>query len=271
MKNIFDYWGKLKEELSDKYIMLFLDYDGTLTSIARTPGKAVILQETKRLLSLLSQRKNCRIAIISGRTLADIKKMVGLKNVIYSGNHGFQIDGPKIKYELAVPAGYKKVLRRIKTQLKEKLSGIKGVFVEDKKLSLALHFRLADKRQLPFIKTVFHETAIIYLVKNKIKVKPGKKVFEVRPPLQWDKGKVVLWLLARQEVLSKSEKIVPVYIGDDVTDEDAFKALKNRGLTIFVGLTNSSQAKYYVKDVKGVYDFLKGILGIQSKRELWRR
>jgi len=168
MKNIFDYWDKLKEELSNKYIMLFLDYDGTLTSIAKTPGKAVISQETKRLLSSLSQRENCRIAIISGRTLVDIKKRVGLKNIIYSGNHGFQIEGPKIKHELAVPSGYKKVLQCIKTQLKEKLSGIKGVFVEDKKLSLALHFRLADRKQLPFIKTVFHEITIIYLVKNKI-------------------------------------------------------------------------------------------------------
>jgi len=266
MRNIFDYWDKLKEQLSNKYIMLFLDYDGTLASIVNAPGKAVISPETKRLLNSLSQMVNCKVAIISGRTLVDIKKRVGLKNIIYSGNHGFQIEGPKIKHELAVPVGYKKALQCIKAQLKKKLSGIKGAFVEDKNLSLALHFRLADREQWASIKTIFHETIIIYLVKNKIKIKSGKKVFEVRPPLPWDKGKVVLWLLARQEALSKSQAIIPVYIGDDVTDEDAFKALRNRGLTIFVGQTDFSQAKYYVKDVREVHDFLKCILGIQSEK-----
>jgi len=264
MKNIFNYRDKLREELSNKYIMLFLDYDGTLTSIAKTPGKAVISHETKILLSLLSQKKNCRVAIISGRTLADIKKMVGIKNIIYSGNHGFQIEGPKIKYEMAVPLGYKKILERIKIQLKEKLSGIKGVFVEDKKLSLALHFRLADRQQVPLVKTVFHESVILYLVRNKIKIRPGKKILEVIPPVHWDKGKIVLWLLARQEALSRSEKIIPIYIGDDTTDEDAFKALKNRGLTVFVGRVDSSQAKYYVKNIKEVHELLKYILDIQN-------
>ncbi len=264
MKNIFDYWNKLKEELSNKYIMLFLDYDGTLTSIAKIPDKAVISQETKRLLSSLSQRENCRIAIISGRTLVDIKKMVGLKNIIYSGNHGFQIDGPKIKYELAVPLGYKKALQRIKTQLKKKLSGIKGVFVEDKKLSLALHFRLADKRQLPFIKTVFHESIILYLVKNKIKIRPGKKIFEVRPPVDWDKGKIVLWLLARQVLVLKKENILPIYIGDDATDEDAFKALKRKGLTVFVGKPGNTKADYYLKNAEEVTKFLRLIMDLKS-------
>ncbi len=262
MRYIFNDLEKIKIDLEGKYLFLFLDCDGTLTPIVDTPDKAVISQETKKLLDSLAQKKNCRVAIISGRALVDIKERVGLKNIIYSGNHGFEIEGPKIKYELVLPVGYKKILQRIKVKLKEKLSGIKGAFVEDKNLSLALHFRLVDKEQRASVKTIFHETTIVYLVKNKIRIKPGKKVLEVRPPLPWDKGKVVLWLLARQEALLKSQKIIPIYIGDDLTDEDAFKALKNRGLTIFVGNTDSSQAKYYVKDVKEVHDFLKCILNI---------
>jgi len=262
MRYIFDDLKKIKRNLEGKYLYLFLDYDGTLAPIVATPNKAVISIETKRLLGFLSEKKNCRLAIISGRDLSDIKKKIGLKNIIYSGNHGFQIEGPKIKYELAVPAGYKKILQRIRLKLKEKLSGINGALLEDKNLSLALHFRLAGKKQRSSIKTIFHETIIIYLVKNKISIKSGKKVLEVRPPLPWDKGKVVLWLLARQEVLTKSQKIIPIYIGDDITDEDAFKALKNKGLTIFVGYTDYSQAKYYVKDVKEVQDFLKYILSV---------
>ncbi len=257
MRYIFHDLEKIKRSLEGKYIFLFLDCDGTLAPIVNTPDKVIISPETKKLLGSLSQKKNCRIAIISGRTLADIKKRFGLKNIIYSGNHGFQIEGPKIKHELAVPLGYKKALRRIKTRLKEKLSGIKGVFVEDKKLSLALHFRLADKGQLPFIKTVFHESIILYLLKNKIKVSPGKKILEVRPPLRWDKGKIVLWLLGRQIFALKKENVLPVYIGDDVTDEDAFKALKNKGLTVFVGKPGNSKADYYLKSTEEVIKFLR--------------
>ncbi|MDP3041655.1 MAG: trehalose-phosphatase [Candidatus Omnitrophota bacterium] len=262
MRYIFNDLEQIKKNFKDKYLFLFLDCDGTLTPIVDTPDKATISPGTKRLLNSLSQKKNCRIAIISGRALADIKKKVGLKNIIYSGNHGFQIEGPKIKHEMVVPSGYKKILERIKAQLKEKLSGTKGVFVEDKKLSLALHFRLADRQQVPLIKTIFHESVILYLVSNKIKIRPGKKILEVIPPVYWDKGKVVLWLLARQEALSRSGKIIPIYIGDDTTDEDAFKVLKNRGLTVFVGHADSSQAKYYVKSVKEVHELLKYILDI---------
>lgn len=243
---------------------MFLDCDGTLTPIVNTPNKVIISQKTRRLLDLLSRKKNCGIAIISGRSLDDIKKRVGLNNIIYSGNHGFQIEGPKIKHELAVPLGYKKVLQCIKAQLKEKLCGVKGVFVEDKKLSLALHFRLADKRQLTFIKTVFHESIILYLVKNKIKIRPGKKILEVIPPVHWDKGRIVLWLLARQVFALKKKNILPIYIGDDVTDEDAFKALKNKGLTVFVGETGNSKADYYLKDTKEVTKFLRLIMDLKS-------
>ncbi|HPT39073.1 MAG TPA: trehalose-phosphatase [Candidatus Omnitrophota bacterium] len=264
MRYIFNDLDKIKRKLVGKYIFLFLDCDGTLTPIVDTPDKAIIPPDTKKILNLLSQKNNCRIAIISGRALVDIKKKVGLKNIIYSGNHGFQIEGPKINHEIAVPLDYKKILERIKIKLEERLFGIKGVFVEDKKISLALHYRLANRKQVPFIKTVFHESIILYLVRNKIKIRPGKEILEVMPPVHWDKGKIVLWLLARQEALSKNGRNIPIYIGDDATDEDAFKALKNRGLTVFVGNANSSQAKYYVRNVKEVYELLKYILDIQN-------
>lgn len=266
MRYILEDLEKIEQDLKEKYLFLFLDCDGTLAPIADTPAKAVIPQRTKRLLALLAQKRNCKIAVISGRSLDDIRKKVGLRDIIYSGNHGFQINGPKLKHELVAPLGYQEVLRRIKAELKNKLSGVKGVLLEDKKLSLALHFRLADLKQLPLIRSVFSRSTAPYLKNNKIRIKPGKKILEVGPPVAWDKGKIVLWLLARQAALLKKQKIIPVYIGDDVTDEDAFKALKNKGLTIFVGAGNNSQAKYYLKDVKDVYDFLRYILNLQDRK-----
>lgn len=267
MKNVFNYWDRLKKDLSGKYIMLFLDYDGTLTPIVNKPEKANIPGEAKKLLEVLSQEPNCKVTVISGRALEDLKNKVGIKNIIYSGNHGLEIEGPQIKFQPALPLRYREALQHIKSELEHRLASVKGVFVEDKGFSLSLHFRRAPEKQIPFIKASFHEAVTLYLIGNKVKVRPGKKVFEVRLPVEWDKGKIVLWLLARQEVVSIDRPIAPVYIGDDVTDEDAFMVLRNRGLTIFVGKKKSSCAKYYLKDTKEVRKFLRRILDMQRDRE----
>lgn len=259
MRYLFSNLKKINESLKGKYLFLFLDCDGTLAPIADTPDQAVVSKKTKALLNSLADKTNCKIAIISGRELDNLKKKINLKNLIYSGNHGLQIDGPGIKYKLDIPVGYKKVLQLIKNQLKDKLSGIKGVIIEDKKFSLSLHFRIAGLKQVPFIKKAFYESTFVYAAKNKIIIKKGKMLLEIRLPIEWDKGEVVLWLLARQKNLLKTKKIVPIYIGDDITDEDAFKALKNKGLTIFVGKPGNSQAKYYLKNPQEVSKFLSWV------------
>ena len=151
------------------------------------------------------------------------------------------------------------VLGQIRKDLQQRLSSIRGAFVEDKGLSLSLHYRAVEKKQIPKIKTIFYETVILYLRRDKIKIKPGKMVLEVRPKTEWDKGKVVLWLLARQIFAAQKSKVFPIYIGDDLTDEDAFKALKNKGLTVFVGEPKESYAQYYLKNPKEVIDFLRRI------------
>jgi len=268
MKNIFRHWDRLKEELSNRYIMLFLDYDGTLTPIVSSPRIALISREAKELLNELSNSPKCKLAIISGRALKDIINIIGLKGIIYSGNHGLEIKGPKIKFATPVSARYKAILKHLKNNLKKKLSFIKGAFVEDKGLSLSLHYRLVDKKNIPQVKTIFHETVILYLVRNKIKIKTGKMVLEVRPPSEWDKGKVVLWLLTRQRFALKGKNVFPIYIGDDKTDEDAFKALEKKGLTIFVGEPKVSYAKYYLKDTGEVFEFLQKVLVLLNARNI---
>ncbi len=264
MKYLFAEWNKVKAKIKGKHLFIFFDFDGTLAPIAPTPDEALLPRRAKELLKKLATKLNLKLAFISGRSLVDLKKKLGLKNVIYSGNHGLQIEGPKIKHEFPIPSSYKKALQHIKIQLKEKLSGIKGVFVEDKKLSLALHYRLADKRELTVIKTIFRESVIPYLIQNKIRIRFGKMVFEVNPPLNWDKGKVVLWLLARQQFASKGNDILPIYIGDDVTDEDAFKVLKRKGLTVFVGKPGNSKANYYLKNPREVIKFLRLIYELKN-------
>ncbi|MFA5093119.1 MAG: trehalose-phosphatase [Candidatus Omnitrophota bacterium] len=259
MRYVFSNLKEINKNLKGKFLFLFLDCDGTLAPIANTPDQAVIPQKTKALLNSLANKSNCKIAIISGRELDNIKKKINLKNLIYSGNHGLQIEGPKIKQELTTSLEYRKLLQSVKAQLKKELFGVKGVIVEDKKLSLSLHFRMADLKQVSFIKKIFYKITSIHSVRNKIIIKKGKMLLEIRPSIKWDKGKVVMWLLAKRRTFLKAEKIVSVYIGDDVTDEDAFKALKNKGLTIFVGKPGNSQAKYYLKNPQEVTKFLRWV------------
>jgi trehalose-phosphatase len=266
MDYLFDKWDKLKKTLINKCIFLFLDYDGTLTPIVATSDKAILSKETKGVLKKLSTSRKYKSAIISGRSLKDIKNMVSLRDIIYIGNHGLEIEGPKIKFESPVSPRIKSVIKYIKEELSRRLSMIKGTFVEDKDLSLSIHYRLAKEKDILLIKKIFDEVTHFFSVRGKIKISLGKKVFEVKPPLEWDKGKVVLWLLARQEFILKNKEIFPVYMGDDITDEDAFKVLRNKGLTIFVGRPKKSYAEYFLKDTKEVIRFLKNLNDLNQKR-----
>ena len=257
MKYLFAHWNSITRRIAGRYAVLFLDYDGTLTPIVKTPDRARIPEQIKQLLKALSANSGCTLTIISGRCLKDIKKKVGLKNIIYSGNHGLEIQGPNIRFEAPVAQGYKTILRKIKNRLKDKLSTIEGILLEDKGLSLSLHYRLTSKKDVPFVKETFYQAALSYLRLGKIKTETGKKVFEIRPAAEWDKGKAVLWLLSKLKSRSCAKPILPIYVGDDATDENAFRALKNKGLTIFVGNPKKSYAKYYLRNTPEVSKFLK--------------
>jgi len=263
MKYLFSQFSKIKELLSNKFILLLLDYDGTLTPIVETPSKAIIHKDTKGLLQKLSRSPYCKIGIISGRKLEDIKNIVGVDGIIYAGNHGLEIQGPKIKFESQVSPRLKSIIRNIAMDMQKRLLGIKGVLIEDKGLTLSIHYRLVSKKDMLAFDKIISEVINPYIVCDKIKVNSGKKVYEIKPPVKWDKGKIVLWLLARQQFISGVKDVLPIYIGDDITDEDAFKVLKRKGLTVFVGRPGNSKADYYLKNAEEVIKFLRSILNLQ--------
>ncbi|MFA6320940.1 MAG: trehalose-phosphatase [Candidatus Omnitrophota bacterium] len=264
---LFSDWKKIEKLFRNRFIYLLLDYDGTLTPIADTPRKAIMPARAKTLLHRLSGLSRCKVAIVSGRRLSDVKKRVGLKNIIYVGNHGFEIKGPGVKFENPLPKHYKASLDEIKSKLKRRLSGIKGVIVEDKGFSLGVHYRLVSNKNIPEVKNIFYDITSAYETKNIITVKTGKMALEIRPPMAWDKGKVVLWLLARlsASIRNKNIKTLPVYIGDDTTDEDAFESLGNKGITVFVGNPKNTKARFYLKEPDEVARFLETILNMQRQ------
>jgi trehalose-phosphatase len=263
MVYLFSDRDKLREILKDKFIYLFLDYDGTLVPIRDTPDpeRSILPPSQKNLLRNI-MKCGILLAIVSGRSLKDLKRMAGIKGVIYSGNHGMEIEGPGIRFGYPVKTGLRRAVKRLGHEIQKGLGKIKGVFIEDKGLTFSVHYRLAKKTDIPRVKGIVVAAARPYVKRGQIAINEGKKILEVKPAIKWDKGKMVSWLISGKRL--KSSAALPVYIGDDTTDEDAFRALGPKGITIFVGKPRNSRARYYIKGPAEVQRLLKTILTIRK-------
>lgn len=254
---LFKHWDKLKENFIGRDVFLFLDFDGTLSPIASTPDEATLPKENKLLLEKLVKIKRCRVAIVSGRALADVRHHVLLKDLIYVGNHGFEIAGQDISFESICSPEVNSVLDRIKSELAVNFSKIKGALIEDKGLTISLHYRLVSPEEVPLVQKTFEKVCKPFEQKKEIVVFAGKKVLEIRPPILWNKGAAVMWLLQKYKIpLGKNSPCI--YIGDDTTDEDAFNSLQGIGVTVLVGGNESvkSKAGYYLNNTHEVTSFL---------------
>lgn len=218
----------LAHRLGDRPPAVFLDYDGTLTPIVERPEDAVISSEMRETVRRLAQR--CTVCVVSGRDRAVVQDLMGVYDLVVAGSHGFDIWSPEQgTIEHSAASGFEDLLADVTGQLREALSSVEGAVIEPKRASVAAHYRLAGddgRRQV-------HATVEDLLARHpdELKVTPGKMVYEIQPRLEWDKGRAVLHLL---DVLDLERDAVPLYIGDDVTDEHAFQALAGRGLGIIV-------------------------------------
>jgi trehalose-phosphatase len=259
-------WPSYKKILAGRPLAIFLDFDGTLAPIAPTPNEAHFLPENQRLLSQLIKHPHCKVAIISGRAIEDLKNKVGLDGIIYVGNHGLEIEGPHIHFQSLMPPQLKKIIDKIRDKLLHQLCSIKGVILEDKGLTLSLHYRLVEEKQLIPLKDKFNKICEPFRKHQEIEITTGKKVLEVRPAIPWHKGHAVSWLLKEHGLAEGQQRVMPLYIGDDMTDEDAFGILKDIGLTVVVG-KQPSQAHYYLENVQEVAWFLEQILHLLNSPE----
>lgn len=263
MKYLFKDLDKFLAGLRNKSLFLFLDYDGTLAPIAEAPGRAVMPAGIKNALNKLADGKRCKVAVISGRSLADVKRIVGVRGLVYAGNHGLEIQGPRLKYGASMLYKYRRTLKRIRQSLASVFKDIKGVLTEDKGLTLSVHYRKVKASRVSRAQALFREVTNYDTARGNIKVKAGKKVLEIRPPVQWNKGSAVLWLIKRWKFFTDKKSVLPVYIGDDLTDEDAFGALNGReSFTIMVGKPRSSLAKYYLRNTSEVEKLLNLIVSL---------
>ncbi len=228
---------------------LFFDYDGTLTPIADTPQAAMLDEKTHAALDRLKSKYP--VAILSGRTLPDIMKMVNIKDIIYAGNHGAEIwDGENMitGSNKAVDTG---PLKEFKGEITLALIDIGGVMIEDKGITISIHYRNVREQDIQKVVEKFRDVADGY--RDKLRITEGKKVFEVRPLDAWNKGDAVSWILK-----NFGAGKMPVYIGDDVTDEDAFKVINQTGVSISIG--QNIHASCYFESQSDIGTFLKWIM-----------
>lgn len=266
VNNFLDHWSKVKESLKGKDILLFLDYDGTLTPIVERPELAVLSKQTKELLEKLAKSERFKVFIVSGRALSDVKKIAGIDNIVYVGNHGLEIEGAGIDYQNFPFERFREILEYLKLEIDKELIFFKGAFVADKGLGLSVHYRMLDAKNESIFEIFFERITLEFLLRKEIRILSGKKVFEIRPPIDWDKGKAVLWLLKPYEDIMKDQRAVAIYIGDDRTDEDAFHALHKIAMTVHVGDSQSTGAEYSVASPQEVERFLECLVDLKGQK-----
>jgi trehalose-phosphatase len=246
-----------------KKMVFFLDYDGTLTPIVESPELAVISEEMKQTVEQLA--KIHTVAIVSGRMREDVQNLVGIKGIFYAGSHGFDIKGPG-GFTMIHPIAKKTIplVAEVIEQLKEQFQHIEGALVEEKKFSVAAHYRkVKNQKDLQFIEETVNSIIQKY---DELRLLKGKKVFEILPNIDWDKGKAIRWIMNALEI--PWETTSAFYIGDDTTDEYAFRTIITRGTAILVtdNPFNPSAADFQLNSPKEVKKFFEQIISNSTKQ-----
>ncbi len=239
-------WSEISEQLAGRRPAIFLDFDGTLAPIVEDPDAATLPDLTRAALQRL--RDHCPVTVMSGRDAEDVRDRVGIDGLVYAGSHGFDVIWPDGRRRQR-GVEFQDSLRAAEVQLHQEIADIPGAALEPKRFAVALHYRRVPGHRVPDT-----EAAITRVVErfDDLRLTGGKQVFELRPDLDWDKGRALAWLLA--ELGLDGGDAVPVYLGDDLTDEDAFAALRARGAGIAVVVQGEDDARttlggYRVRDV----------------------
>ena len=250
LPSALDAYDQITARLRGGTVALFLDYDGTLTPIVERPDLALLPDAVRHTLRSLAAR--CPVTIVSGRDRSVVQRLVGLEELAYVGSHGFDIAGPAdtgIRHE--VGADHLPALDRAERALRERLTNIEGAAVERKRFAVAAHQRLVAAEARAGVEAAVDQ---VQARNPTLRKSRGKAVFELRPDIDWDKGRAVRWMLAALGL----ERPTPIHIGDDTTDETAFDAITEIGVGILVTDTNRhTSARFVLRDPDEVARFLE--------------
>jgi trehalose-phosphatase len=229
-------------------IALFLDFDGTLVPLVRNPSDARLDEGTRQMLTRVSRHSRIVTTIISGRPVSDLCGRIGLSDVIYAGNHGLEILGRHLRFLEPVAAARREELAHLARHLAAKLREVDGAVVEYKGLTTSVHYRGVAISEIDRVESTVQ--AEVAPATARFRMKASKLAFEIVPRTNWNKGKAALWIGQHLGV-----DAVSIYLGDDVTDEDAFRVLPD-GITVHVGESDATLARYCLADPSAVHEFL---------------
>ena len=259
LPSALEHFPEIAQRAAGKRLTVFLDYDGTLTPIVDRPERAQLSAEMREAMRALA--RHATVAVISGRDLEDVRARVGLAELFYAGSHGFDIAGPRGRhwtYEEGAP--FLPFLDEAERELRARLDRIHGALVERKRFAIAVHYRNVPEESVAAVEATVDEALARA---PKLRKSSGKKVFELQPGIEWHKGKAIHWLFHALDL--DRPDVLPFYIGDDLTDEDAFRALRNRGLAIMVrDEPRRTQAHYALENPDEVKDFLTKLTDLAS-------
>lgn len=254
----------VRNRLAGNPLVVLLDVDGTLAPIAPRPELAVVPSETSQCVAALAARPNVIVGLVSGRAAADARRMVKVANTWVIGNHGYEIVSPEGESMVdAQVEPYRGLIAQAGRRLAPLLAPVPGVIFEDKRWTLSIHVRLADQAVVPRVRALVEETASAL----SLRVTEGKMVFEVRPPARVDKGTAVLTLASRLGALAANASLF--FVGDDRTDEDAFRALRMRQPSavtarVMHGDGAPTAAEFTLGDPAEVREFLQWLLATRG-------
>lgn len=257
-------WPALRDRIpAEGPLVLLTDYDGTLVPIAPTPEQARLGRAARALLRRLSRLPDLTVGLISGRSLQQVRRMVGIPGLLYVGNHGLEIAGPRVR--LVHPGARRSapVIARIGRELTHALAGIRGTRVESKGVSLSVHWRAVPPRAAARFHRTVRRILAPWMAARAIRVTRGKRVVEVRPPVAWGKGAAVRWLI--QHLRASPGRVW--YLGDDRTDEEAFRAVNaRRGVSVYVGRPRATAARWRLRAPRDVIALLSAIVSLRWNR-----
>jgi len=248
---LFDSLSEIGERVVQApHLLVCAGFDGTLTSLRKDPDQVSLPVPMQRVLSALASSPRVSLAVLSGRERTDLQTRVGIPGLIYAGNHGLEISGPGFVFLEPSALERTELVKGFAADLRRNLRSISGVIVEDKGLTITVHYRQVADAESEEVRRIVH--AALASSSHPFLLTTSKKTYEIRPRVYWNKGNAVAWI---KERLQKPNALL-FYLGDDATDEDAFAVLPN-GITIKVGQATETGAKYYVQDVQGVLQFLE--------------
>lgn len=252
--NWIERWPDIHAKINARpRLLLALGFDGILSPTVLRPDQAILPEKTHALLAALSATPRMTLAFLSGRSRQDVQARVALQAAYYAGNHGMEIRGPGLTSSDGLAVSCRSDLVDALAFLTRCTKRLKGVLIEDKGLTVSVHWRLADPGEGEILRNLMD---VIVQNHPRLRVFAGEVSWELRARASWNKGDALEQVLTHLQLTPADT----IYIGGEFTDEDAFARL-SEGLTFCVGETASTAAQYRLAGPTDATRVLSQILG----------